>query len=181
MKDMGLMCYFLDMEVWQGDGELFVSQGNYANEILRRFHMERNKPIETPLAGNLREDNATLGEVVEATVYRQTTGVKLQGFTDEDWSGSPSDRKSTSGGIFSIGSATVSWYSREQRLVALNSAEIEYMAESQVACEAIWMEKIMVSLFGQQMDLIVIYCDNHSCIKLSENLVFHDQSNHIDI
>ena len=32
--------------------------------------------------------------------YRWTEGVKLQGFTDADWAGSPSDRKSTSGGIF---------------------------------------------------------------------------------
>ena len=35
MKDMGLMHYFLSMEVWQNDGEVFVSQGKYANEILR--------------------------------------------------------------------------------------------------------------------------------------------------
>jgi len=35
MKDMGLMHYFLGMEVWQKDGEVFVSQGKYANEILR--------------------------------------------------------------------------------------------------------------------------------------------------
>jgi hypothetical protein len=27
----------------------------------------------------------------------------------------------------------------------------------------------------------VIYCDNYSCNKLSENLVFHDYSKHIDI
>jgi len=52
MKDMGLMHYFLGMEVWQKDGELFVSQGKYANEILRRFHMEQCKPMQTPLAGN---------------------------------------------------------------------------------------------------------------------------------
>eukprot|EP00253_Pinus_taeda_P008558 PITA_08558 len=41
MKDMGLMHYFLGMEVWHKDGEVFVSQGKYANEILRRFHMEK--------------------------------------------------------------------------------------------------------------------------------------------
>ena len=52
MKDMGLMHYFLGMEVWQKDGELFMSQGKYANEILRRFHMEKCKPMQTPIAGN---------------------------------------------------------------------------------------------------------------------------------
>ena len=55
------------MELWKGYGELFVSQGKYANEILKRFHMERSKPMETPLAGNLRKEDATLGEVVEDT------------------------------------------------------------------------------------------------------------------
>eukprot|EP00253_Pinus_taeda_P031804 PITA_31804 len=52
MKDMGLMHYFLHMEVWKGDGELLVSQGKYANEILRIFQMESTKHMETPLAGN---------------------------------------------------------------------------------------------------------------------------------
>ena len=43
------------------------------------------------------------------------------------------------------------------------------------------MWKILVGLFGQMMDPTVIYCDNQSCIKLSENPVFHDRSKHIDI
>ena len=69
--------------------------------------------------------------------YRQKDEVKLHGFMDADWAGSPTDRKSTSGGIFRIRSTTVSWYSRKQRSVALSSAEVEYMAASQAACEAI--------------------------------------------
>ena len=55
------------------------------------------------------------------------------------------------------------------------------MAASQAACEAIWMWKILVGLFCQRMDPTVIYYDNQSCIKLSENPVFHDRSKHIDI
>jgi len=74
MKDLGIMHYFLHMEVWQGYGELFFSHGKYANEILKKFHMERNKPMETPLARNWRKEDATSGEVVEATIYRQLVG-----------------------------------------------------------------------------------------------------------
>jgi hypothetical protein len=55
------------------------------------------------------------------------------------------------------------------------------MEASQAACEAIWMRKILVGLFGSHLDLIVIYCDNQSCIKLSINPVFHDIFKHIDI
>ena len=51
-----------------------MSQGKYANEILRRFRMERRKPMETPLACNWRMEDTTLGEVVEAIVYRYIVG-----------------------------------------------------------------------------------------------------------
>ena len=57
--------------------------------------------------------------------YKWKEGVKLQGFTDVDWAGSPTDRKSTSGGIFNIRSTTVSWYSRKKISVELSSAEEE--------------------------------------------------------
>ena len=91
------------------------------------------------------------------------------------------DRKSTSGGIFSIRSTVVSWYNRKQRYVALSFVEAEYMEASQDACEAIWMRKILVGLFGSHLHLTVIYCDNQSCIKLLINPMFHDISKHIDI
>ena len=69
MKDIDLMHYFLGLEIWKGDGELFVSQVKYANEILQRFHMDRCKPMETPLATTWRKEDSTSGEEVDATVY----------------------------------------------------------------------------------------------------------------
>jgi hypothetical protein len=113
--------------------------------------------------------------------YIQKNEVKMHGFTDADWAGNPTDKKSTSGGIFSIRSTTVSWYSRKQRSVALSSAEAEYMAVSQAACEAIWMRKILVGLFGFHLDPTMIHFDNKSFIKISINPMFHDRSKHIDI
>eukprot|EP00253_Pinus_taeda_P029781 PITA_29781 len=161
MKDMVLIYYFLGMEVWQEDGELFVSQGKYSNEILRRLHMEKCKPMQTHLADLCYAVNQLSQDMVQPTKmfwkasnhvlrclrgtshyglwYRWTEEVKLQGFTDENWAGSPSDRKSTSGGIFNLGLAVVSWYNRKLRLFALSSAEPEYMAASQATYEAIWM------------------------------------------
>ena len=65
--------------------------------------------------------------------------------------------------------------------MALSSAEAEYMAASLATCEAIWMRKILVRLFGSHLDPTVIYCDNQSCIKISVNPIFHDRSKHIDI
>ena len=50
-----------------------------------------------------------------------------------------------------------------------------------VTCEAIWLQKLLVVLFGQKVETTMIHCDNQSCIKLSENPMFHDRSKHIDI
>jgi hypothetical protein len=55
------------------------------------------------------------------------------------------------------------------------------MAARQASCKAIWICKMLVGLFGQEMPPTVIHYDNQSCIKLSENPVFHDQSKHIEI
>jgi hypothetical protein len=45
------------------------------------------------------------------------------------------DKKSISGGIFSIGSIVVSWYSRKHRSMVLSSVEAKHMATSQATCE----------------------------------------------
>ena len=39
MKDLGMMHYFLGMEVWKSIDGIFLGQGKYAVEILKRFIM----------------------------------------------------------------------------------------------------------------------------------------------
>jgi hypothetical protein len=39
MKDLGLMHYYLGLEVWQKRGEVFLGQGKYAIKILQKFGM----------------------------------------------------------------------------------------------------------------------------------------------
>jgi hypothetical protein len=62
-----------------------------------------------------------------------------------------------------------------------SSVEAKYMVASMANCEAIWLRKLLTTLFDQELDPTVIYCDNQSCVKLSENPVFHDNSKHIEI
>eukprot|EP00253_Pinus_taeda_P014542 PITA_14542 len=71
--------------------------------------------------------------------------------------------------------------SKKQKLVALSSAEAEYMVANTATRETIWLRKLLVSLFRKRMEVTSIFYDNQSCIKLSENPVFHDRSKHIDI
>ena len=91
------------------------------------------------------------------------------------------DRKSTSGGCYCLGSTMISWFSKKQSCVALCKAEAEYIAACSASCEAIWLWKLMSGLFDKELDTTMILCDNQSCIKMIENLVFHDKSKYIEI
>lgn len=113
--------------------------------------------------------------------YTRGDDVRLNGFTDADWASSSIDRKSTSGYCFSVGSRMISWCSMKQKSVALSSAEAKYMATNTDTWEAILLIKLLMSLFRKRMEATSIFCDHQSCIKLSENPIFHDQLKHIDI
>ena len=65
--------------------------------------------------------------------------------------------------------------------MSLSTAEAEYVAACSASCEAVWLRKLLSDLFDLQLDATSIYCDNQSCVKLSENPVFHEKSKHIDI
>eukprot|EP00253_Pinus_taeda_P024462 PITA_24462 len=192
MKDIGLMHYFLGLEVWQEEGHFFLGQGKYIVDILSRFHMEDCRPMSTPMITNWKKLHASDSELVDPTLYRQLIGslmylvntrpdICFAVNTMSQFMCCASERKSTSGCCFGLGSAVVSWFSRKQQSVALGSAEADYMAASVASCEAIWLRKMLFGLFGQPLRPLVIYCDNQSCIKLTENPVFHDRLKHIGI
>jgi hypothetical protein len=44
MKDLGLMHYFLGLEIWQSPERIFLNQGEYMVEILKRFNMLNASP-----------------------------------------------------------------------------------------------------------------------------------------
>ncbi|KAE8656127.1 hypothetical protein F3Y22_tig00117010pilonHSYRG00118 [Hibiscus syriacus] len=72
MTDMGLMAYYLGIEVKQQNDGIFISQESYAKEILKKFKME-----------NFSND------------------YKLVGYSDSDWGGDIDNRRSTTGFVFS--------------------------------------------------------------------------------
>jgi hypothetical protein len=71
MKDLGLMHYFLELEVWQRSDEIFLSQGKCIVEILQRFKMMDCKSMTTPMSINLRLLNDKSSDLVDPTMYRQ--------------------------------------------------------------------------------------------------------------
>jgi hypothetical protein len=70
MSDIGLMHYFLGMEVWQEEGHIFIGKGKYVADILSRFQMEDYIPMSTPMVTNWKTLSASDSQLVDATIYR---------------------------------------------------------------------------------------------------------------
>ena len=72
MKDLGLMHYFLGLEVWKRQGEIFQAQGKYIVDVLKRSGMMDCKSMSTPMATNLNKlhDSDTGSDLVDPTMYR---------------------------------------------------------------------------------------------------------------
>jgi hypothetical protein len=77
---------------------------------------------------------------------------RLYGYTDSDWAGSASDKKSTSGCCFSLGSAMTSWQSRKQASIALNTKEAEYIAARSASCASEVVDRSVRSGDGSHRD-----------------------------
>jgi hypothetical protein len=150
----------------------------YAVSILSQF-MSQSRQTHWIVAKHvLRYLRGTVGYRLR---YAFDVDMILQGYADADWAGSAVDWKSTSSCCFTLGSTMVSWCSRKQSSMALSTAEAEFIVLCVAVREAVWLRKLLADLFGHEMDSTSIHCDNQSCVKLSENPVFHNKSKHIEI
>lgn len=187
MKDLGLMHYFLGMDVWQNPEYIFLSQGKYIVKLLERCGMVECKFVTTLMELNFKKlCGSVVGpELANPSEYRQllealmflvnsrtdicfaistliqymvephhihwvvannllryihgtinyglrytSQNLRLPAYSDANWVGNVVDRKSTSKCCFSLGPASISWMSKKQKSVALNTVKAEYIATS---------------------------------------------------
>eukprot|EP01018_Ginkgo_biloba_P007254 Gb_31263 [translate_table: standard] len=74
MIDLGLLHYFMGIEVWQTPGRVFILQAKYIWEVLRRFRMEDCKPTCTPMETGTKLSVQDEGVKIDGTLYRQLVG-----------------------------------------------------------------------------------------------------------
>lgn len=236
MTDLGMLNYFLGMEIIQDDRGIFLSQEKYSCKLVEKFGMKDCKSVNTPLSphGKNVEDDEEYGEptkyrsIVGGLLYLCTSrpdimfassylsrymsapltkhyqeakrvlryikgtsrfGVQftsvenpeLHGYSDSDWGGSNEDKKSTSGYLFTLGSAVFCWQSSKQKTVAQSTAEAEYIAVCAAANQAIWLQRLLGEIGFNTEDGVPIYCDNKSAIAIGKNPVQHRRTKHIEI
>jgi hypothetical protein len=106
--------------------------------------------------------------------------IVLQGYVDSDMAGDKDSRRSTTGYVFTVGGITVSWISKLQKVVALSTTEVEYVAATEASKEMIWLQRFMEEL-GKKQENNRLYYDSESAIHLAKNSTFHLKTKNIQL
>jgi hypothetical protein len=128
--------------------------------------------------------------------HRRNTHITIIGYTDSDWAGNLTTRKSVGGCVFGLGyintsqelvmSGLIHWQAKSQSVVALSTLEAEYIACSHATRESLWLRRMLKEAAdGMAVEIsdgpVPIGCDNQGAIKLITSGVVRQKSKHIDV
>lgn len=105
-------------------------------------------------------------------------------YSDADYAGDCTDRKSTSGFVFLLNGSSICWRSKKQTVVAQSTTEAEYIAMSYAVREAIWIKSVINDLICDlipDIKIVNIKTDNQQVLELSKNEIVTEKSKHIDV
>ncbi|MCO5565045.1 hypothetical protein L7F22_018715 [Adiantum nelumboides] len=176
MKDLGELRYFLGIEIIHTKEGIWLSQRQYALDILSKYGMADCKPISMPLDQNVKL-RADEGQVLEdVTMYRQIVGSLIY---------LTISRPNLS---YSVGlESQFMQLSRKphldivRRTLRYVSATLDYALFYEASTELQLSGFIDADWAGNVQRPVVIHCDNLSSIQLAQNPVFHARTKHIEV
>nr|GEY86532.1 ribonuclease H-like domain-containing protein [Tanacetum cinerariifolium] len=185
-----------DPTLYRSLAGFYLSQSTYAQEILKRTHMQKCNPCRTPI--DTRSKLGVNSDLVsDPTLYRSLAGAiqyltftrpdisyavqHLTGYTNIDWAGFSVTRRSTSGYCVFLSDNLLSWSAKQHVTLSRTSAEVEYRGVANVAAETVWVRNLLHDLHAPLFIATFVYFDNVSVVYLSANPVQHQRTKHIEI
>jgi len=107
--------------------------------------------------------------------------IQLKVYSDFDWATCPETCKSITGFSVYLGESLISWKSKKQQTISMNSSEAEYRALATTTCEIQWITYLLHDLGIQHLQPTFLYYDNQAAIQIANNQVFHECTKHIEI
>ncbi|GKB60693.1 ribonuclease H-like domain-containing protein [Tanacetum coccineum] len=105
----------------------------------------------------------------------------LVAYSDADWAGCPTTRRSTSGYCVFLNNNLFSWSSKLQPMLSRSSVEADYRRVANVVTETCWLRNLLCELHTPLSPATLIYYDNVSGVYWSSNPVLHQLTKYIEI
>jgi hypothetical protein len=103
------------------------------------------------------------------------------GYADADFANQLSNRRSTTGRLILMYGSAVCWSSRQQRTVALSTAEAEYYALGDLGRDVVWFRQLMADLGQTIHGPTQLREDSRSAIKWSSDSSSWSKTRHIAV
>ncbi|KAK2439455.1 putative mitochondrial protein [Trifolium repens] len=152
----------------------------YSVSMISRYMHDPRKPHLIAAKRIFRYIRGTFDFGLHFPTGTNSKGSVLVGYSDSDWCGDITDRKSTSGYVFKFNNVAISWCTKKQAVTALSSCEAEYIAGTFAACQALWLDSVMKELKCEASKPLLLRIDNKSAISLAKNPISHGRSKHIE-
>ncbi len=102
--------------------------------------------------------------------YSTSSSICLSGYSDADFAGCRTDRKSASGTCHFLGTSLIAWSSRKQSSVAQWTVESEYVAAANCCSQILWLISTLKD-YGLTFEKVSLFCDNTTAINIAKNPV----------
>ena len=85
------------------------------------------------------------------------------------------DTKSTSGYVFTLGGAAISWKSSKKTCIAISTMEYEFIALDKAGEEAEWLRQFLedIPIWPKPVPAICIHCDSQFSIGRAQNDMYN--------
>ncbi|GJR96163.1 retrovirus-related pol polyprotein from transposon TNT 1-94 [Tanacetum coccineum] len=105
----------------------------------------------------------------------------LEGYCDANWISNHNEGKSTSGYVYTLGGADVSWKSSKQTVNTRSTMEAEFVALDKAAEEAKLLKSFLegIPLWPKPVTAVCIHCDSMAALTRAKNQIYNGKSRHI--
>ena len=114
-------------------------------------------------------------------VFGGSENLKVSGYSDASFQTDVDDSRSQSGWVFLLNGGAVTWKSSKQSTVAESTCESEYIAVSEAAKEATWLQNFIgdLGVVPSIHEPMEIFCDNTGAVALCKEPKDHGKTKHI--